>query len=824
MIDELRNSGLNLIPLKVKSKIPIVDWKAYQTKRYESPISGNYGVICGKISGDLFVIDLDSPQLYPLFEAFIDRTLVVKTGKGYHFYFKALDGKLPKTVPLKNKDNFKLDIRSEGSYVVGPGSIHESGSTYQIISKVTEILTIDPQVIKNILVDGGFKPDEKLNIDQISKGKLSKGSRNNSAFVYACHLLGKVELDEDTAWREMLRWNSENDPPMSEYELKATFASAKKRVLHDMTVKGRLDAYTQVEEEVKPVKEELDDITDRMRDIRAETHEGKLITFDCFITGMEEHKSVTIAAEEVCPDCGGSAIISGNGYENVRPTKCSICSVKKYLKSSNKTTTDVRTIIIQELPEEAIKNNPKRFFAKVRGKDVDRVFIGQRKRVTGEFRSKPEKSGDENEIMILISKITDIEEQEDITMTETEIEEVKKEINNNFIETKLVSSFAPEIYGHEELKELFLLTIAGGFKIGSRRGDINMMVVGNPSKGKSQLLKFAELVTSKSTYVNGRGSSSAGLLYGMVKLPNGTSIPQAGPFVLNSGGFVLLDEVDKMSRTDRNGLLEAMEQQTVSLAKAGVNLCVKAETAVIAAANPHFGRWVEKDMTIMDNLQPLEKPFISRFDIIWAIKTMTKEQNSAIASHIINQGTGQVKSTYMDVKSLKHYLNYVRKLRPILSVEAGKKIEEFYNETQEIMEKAEDRLPLEERQLEGLIRLSTARAKLLMKDQVDITDVERIIYLSKRAIESFGIKVENGTQMHLPGGTKSESDQQAFLTLFKSLEDADGEVTRTTLVEALKAHPQFSDKQPNEIIDKAYGKTWNSIYMPRMNVYKRRED
>src|SRR6185312_5907483 len=817
MIEELKSMGLNLFPLQPKSKIPALEWGQYKgpsAKRFEGLITRDYGVVCGIASDNLFVVDLDTADLYPVFEGFAKQTLVVKNGKGYHIYFKT-DNKLPKTVPLINAKGQKMDIRSEGSFVVGPGSIHESGAVYTVISEVKTIMKIDPIIIKDILAGLGFEFNAGSEfappINEIVKF-VPIGMRNNATFKYAAHLIGNLDLPDDMVWAEIKRWATQLDFQCPESELRTVFESAKKRVKRpNQTI---------------PIKEALERARSlnlvNMHDITASKYEGKSITFDAFIAIIQEHKTIVTQSSATCPDCGSVKIVNSNNYENVKQPYCSVDQSKMNLRNDeNRRIEDVRTVVLQEFPEEAETNSPKRFIAKIKGDKVNQVSTGARKRITGTLMSKMDKDKEENRPIILIEDMEDLDEDDSEEITIDVLDKIQSDINEKFIEEKLVTSFAPDIHGHEEVKELILYTIAGGVKVGSRRGDINFGIPGNPSKGKSQMLKFAKEITFKSDYVNGRGSSSAGLLYGMVKMPDGTMAPQPGPFVINSGGFVFIDEMDKMKRDDRHGLLEAMEQQTVSLAKAGVNICVPAETAVIAAFNPHFGRW-DKTMSIMDNLQPLEKPLLSRFDIMYPIIIVSKEVNDAIADHIVDQNESGEKVTYMDKITLKHYLQYVRKSKPTLSKEAGKLIKEYYKQSQEIMENSEDNkklLPMEERQLEGLIRLSTARAKLLRKSEVDVNDVERIITLSKKAIEAFGIDVNYNTG-NVSLNTDKENQQHTFLKLFKSLEDENGIVTKTQLREALSNHPKFSNKSPDEIISKAL-KDWHNIYNPTDSTYKR---
>ena len=233
-VDKYRAQGLNVIPCKPNDKKPSVAWKNYQTKKYEQtiPRDANVGIICGKSSGSLLVVDIDNANsdfIDKIYDDALNKTLVVKTGSGgYHIYFRV--EKLPNTGRLNNDDGVHVDIQSEGTYVIAPPSVHPNGNVYEKISSTDNIKKIDfEEIIKN-LEKLGFTPHSKLSIPEISKGNVSEGNRNDSAFKYSCFLLGTKGLDEKTSWWEIQKWNNSNNPPLPERELRTTFESACKTV------------------------------------------------------------------------------------------------------------------------------------------------------------------------------------------------------------------------------------------------------------------------------------------------------------------------------------------------------------------------------------------------------------------------------------------------------------------------------------------------------------------------------------------------------------------------------------------------------------------
>jgi DNA replicative helicase MCM subunit Mcm2 (Cdc46/Mcm family) len=164
-----------------------------------------------------------------------------------------------------------------------------------------------------------------------------------------------------------------------------------------------------------------------------------------------------------------------------------------------------------------------------------------------------------------VAHLEDLGDVKLVKPTKEELDKLKEEAKKPDFINRIVRSYAPHIYGYSEIKESLLLQLAGGVN-GKRRGDINTLLVGDPSMAKSELLKFGKKITQTSIYTSGKGTSAAGLTIGMVKLSDGTMIAQAGVLPLCSGGFAFIDEFDKMNKLDRSSMHEAMEQQTVSRA------------------------------------------------------------------------------------------------------------------------------------------------------------------------------------------------------------------------------------------------------------------
>ncbi len=224
-IEELRKQGINIFPLQAKSKIPSGTWKDFQKKKYDGiiPKSSNYAVICGSISDNLVVVDFDDCNdisfVKKIFPNVLQKYPVVKTNRGYHVFMKC--EKIPNHRSLQNKElGIKIDIQSEGRYVVGPRSIHPSGQEYKIISEITDIPRIDFREVILKLESEGFKViHTETSVTNIAEAKTKKGQRHDSAIKYANHLLFKAKFDQQLTKIRMLDWNNGLEEPLPEKEI-----------------------------------------------------------------------------------------------------------------------------------------------------------------------------------------------------------------------------------------------------------------------------------------------------------------------------------------------------------------------------------------------------------------------------------------------------------------------------------------------------------------------------------------------------------------------------------------------------------------------------
>jgi len=400
-------------------------------------------------------------------------------------------------------------------------------------------------------------------------------------------------------------------------------------------------------------------------------------------------------------------------------------------------------------------------------------------------------------------------EREEISPDEEKL--VKSLAKNPDIYDRLIASFAPHIRGHALFKEAILLLIVGstqrvltdGTKI---RGDINVFLVGDPGTAKSEMLKFCARIAPRGLYTSGRGSTAAGLTAAVVKDASGIFMLEAGAVVLGDQGLVCIDEFDKMRPEDRSALHEVMEQQSASIAKGGIVATLNARTSILAAANPMFGKY-DIFKNIYENVN-LPIPLLTRFDLVFIVRDIpSQEKDRSIAQHIISQhgSSGTDTTSLIDIDILTKYLSYAKRGEPALTKEAENLIMEFYLKMRNISgEDKENMITITPRQLEGLIRLATARARLLLKNKVEGEDADRAIYLFNEMLKNSGTDVNTGKVDIgvLQGRPKSEvSKLQMFMEILRTLEgEPKSSVPEQDFVDELVKSDKFSEEEARNYI------------------------
>ncbi|MFH0737287.1 MAG: minichromosome maintenance protein MCM [Candidatus Micrarchaeota archaeon] len=505
----------------------------------------------------------------------------------------------------------------------------------------------------------------------------------------------------------------------------------------------------------------------------------EFVAFKCVVTKRAEVMHRVKVAMYKCTLCDAEMkLFVGKNFNP--PKRCETC--KKFALrqvEEDSTYTDIQRAEVQELLEKVHGGAPAAHIELLLEDDlVNKIAPGDNIEVMGVLRLKPPMKMRQKQDMIFSRYVEansvkslkrDFEEIEISKEDERRMRELSK---NPQIAEMIVKSIAPSIYGHSEVKKALALQLFGGTRGKIMKGgmnirdDIHVLLIGDPGIAKSRFLQSVSEIAPKSIYVSGKSVSGAGLTVAAEKdeLGEGGWTLKAGALVLASGGCAQVDEFDKIEEDDRAALHEAMEQQSISVAKAGIVAKFRTKTAILAAANPKYGRFDQtKNLSDQFDVPPT---LLSRFDLIFPIvDVLDEEKDAKLAEHILSTHMGKDlanDNTYFEKDVLRKYIAYARrKVFPKLTQDASNKIKEFYVE---LRRKSKDTgsVAITPRYLEGLVRLAEANSKMLLKETVEESDAEVAISLFNYVMQQIMTDKATGAfdiDVMATGKPKSERDK-----------------------------------------------------------------
>ncbi len=593
-----------------------------------------------------------------------------------------------------------------------------------------------------------------------------------------------------------------------------------------------------------------------IRDLRAQ-HIGKFVAVEGIVRKVTEVRPRIVEAAFACLNCGSINMVQQEDSQLRQPFECSKCHTKRliFLPDSS-VSVDSQRLKVQEYPENLRGGEqPQTIDVVLEGDLAGSVNPGDRVVINGIVRAKPRGLGQRKLThMDLYLEGNSIEvlhqEYEEFEITEKDREMIMQLAMSEDIYGKIVRSIAPSIYGHEDVKLAIALQLFGGvpkkLPDGTEiRGDIHILLVGDPGVAKSQLLRYVHRIAPRSVYTTGKGTTTAGLTATAVRDEvDGRWTLEAGALVLADKGVALVDEIDKMRKEDRSALHEALEQQTISIAKAGINAILRARCALLGAANPKYGRF-EKYTPIAEQIE-MSPTLLSRFDLIFVLTDEPDEERDRklvdhiLQSHQLGEMVERAKNVSAEYSEdvirakavriepevnpelLRKYIAYARKtVYPILTDEAKKRIEDFYLSLRSRV-KENSPVPITARQLESIVRLAEASARVRLSDRVEVEDVDRVIKIMEKSLMQIAVDPETGEiDIDLAYSGTSKRQRDRIMVIKKIIENLEPSYEKGVPEEEILAEAEregIERSRAKEILSKL--KQHGEVYTPRYGHYR----
>jgi len=579
----------------------------------------------------------------------------------------------------------------------------------------------------------------------------------------------------------------------------------------------------------------------RIRNIRAQ-HLNRLISIEGIVRQASDVRPQVVNAKFECPSCG--TIISVLQIEKRfrEPSRCS-CGRKGQFRLVNKDMVDAQRIVIEESPESLIGGEqPRRISVFLKEDLVDpkmeeRTTPGSRVKIIGVLKEIPVplQTGSIStrfDLAVEANNVIPLEE----TFEEFEIsEEDERQINelaaDKQLMQKMIGSIAPSIYGYEEIKRALVLQLFSGIRKKradgtESRGDIHILLVGDPGVAKSIILKFMSTLAPKGRYVVGKAATGAGITATVVRdeFLRGWSL-EAGAMVLSNKGIICIDEMDKMEAHDRSAMHEAMEQQTVTISKANVQATLRAETSVLAAANPKLGRF-EPFQVIAQQID-MPPTLLNRFDVIFTLRDLPdRGKDEAIATHVLLEHKREGKKQVIDKELFRKYIAYAKqRVQPALTDGAIDEIKKFYIDLRNAPVSAEGvikPIPISARQLEAMVRLSEASAKSKLNKKVSREDAKLAIEIMKYYLMQVGFDQETKTfDIDRIATGVSTSQRGRIILIREALSRLEGRMGKLIPLEEIQK--ELGEKMAKEEIEEGIQKLKQTgdIFEPRKGYVQR---
>ncbi len=498
-----------------------------------------------------------------------------------------------------------------------------------------------------------------------------------------------------------------------------------------------------------------------IRNVRS-NHLSKLLVIEGTVRQKSDVRPQVTEAKFECPSCGNILNVLQLDEKFKEPSKCG-CGRKGKFRLLQKQFVDAQSLVLEEASEDLDGGEqPKRMRVLLKNDLVSplsekKTNPGSKVTIVGVLGEVPItlRSGGQSVRFDIIldanNTEANTEEFSNIEISKEDEAQIKEFAQDPKLYETLGKGIAPSIYGHELIKDALVLQLMGGVRKKRSdgvvtRGDMHVLLIGDPGSGKSMMLKRINVVAPKARFVSGKGVSGAGLTASVVKdeFMSGWSL-EAGAMVLANKGIICIDELDKMSNEDRAAMHEALEGQTITISKANVQATLRCETTVLAAANPKFGRF-DPYGTIAEQID-LPPTLINRFDLIFPVKDLPDETHDArLAKFVLDlHKDTEEKEEVLPTKFIRKYIAYAKQnIFPKLSTAAIDEIKGYYLQMRSSGGKDSKSVPISARQLEGLIRMSEAVARTRLSQKVERKDAQKAIALMDHCLRQIAFDEETG--------------------------------------------------------------------------------